>query len=402
MSLLDIFELAFSTLWVNKFRTLLTILGVSIGIGAIVFLVSLGYGLRNLTISKITSIKALTTLDATSGNSAVLQIKNETISQIKQIPDVLDVLGNFTLSGQAQLGETVTDITVNAVPAKYLELEDIRMVTGTLFKDSENKLIISAATAQALAFASNNDAVGKKLKIKMFVPVYGSQTGLIGAKPELTPKEADYEIGGVFQETESSLVYLTLDTVDGADAVYSTIKIEAKNREVVNGIRKNIEDNFGLTVTTVADTIHEIDRIFNITQIVLFGLGAIGLLVASVGMFNTMTVSLLERIREIGIMKALGATSADVWRLFVTESTLMGFCGGFGGIALGYLGGKLANTVINLLARSAGGEPEKIFATPLYFVLIIMGVSLLVGVLTGFYPARRGSKINPLEALRYE
>jgi putative ABC transport system permease protein len=119
-------------------------------------------------------------------------------------------------------------------------------------------------------------------------------------------------------------------------------------------------------------------------------------------MFNTMTIALLERTQEIGIMKALGATSLDIWNMFLAESVIIGFFGGLGGIIMGMVGGELFNYGINLLAGALGGESIDMFYTPYWFVFLIIIFSTFVGLITGFYPARRAANINALEALRYK
>lgn len=155
-------------------------------------------------------------------------------------------------------------------------------------------------------------------------------------------------------------------------------------------------------VSALSDTIEQANQIFKIIQIVLSSFGIIALIVSAIGMFNTMTITLLERTQEIGIMKALGATSMEVWNLFLAESVVIGFFGGVGGIMLGFLIGELFNFGINILARAFGGVEVDIFYTPLWFILLIIIFSTFVGLLTGFYPARRAAKINALEALRYK
>ena len=92
----------------------------------------------------------------------------------------------------------------------------------------------------------------------------------------------------------------------------------------------------------------------------------------------------------------------DIYKLFITESVIIGFMGGLTGIALGFIAGKIVNSIVNILARSAGGEAEKIFATPITLILAIVGISFLIGIIAGFYPARRGAKVNSLDAIRYE
>jgi putative ABC transport system permease protein len=119
-------------------------------------------------------------------------------------------------------------------------------------------------------------------------------------------------------------------------------------------------------------------------------------------MFNTMTITLLERTEEIGIMKAIGASKSDISLMFVMESTLMGFLGAVGGVGIGYVGGFVINVLINAIATRFGGEAVSLFYSPLWFVMTVIGFGAFVGFLTGVFPARSASRIDALDALRYK
>ncbi|HHE46006.1 MAG TPA: FtsX-like permease family protein, partial [Candidatus Moranbacteria bacterium] len=124
--------------------------------------------------------------------------------------------------------------------------------------------------------------------------------------------------------------------------------------------------------------------------------------VSAIGMFNTMTITLLERTEEIGIMKSIGASDTMISLMFVMEATIMGFLGGVMGIVIGLLEGEAFNIMVNLIATHFGGERVNLFYSPIWFVLSIIIFSIFVGFLTGVIPARRASKIDPLDALRYK
>jgi putative ABC transport system permease protein len=130
--------------------------------------------------------------------------------------------------------------------------------------------------------------------------------------------------------------------------------------------------------------------------------GGIALLVSAIGMFNTMTVTLLERTKEIGIMRTIGASPNDVKYLFVSESVVVGFMGGITGVAMGVALGLTVNLFLNLVAGQFGGQSVALFSFPLGFLTFIIVFSACVGYLTGIFPARRASSLNPLDAIRYE
>jgi putative ABC transport system permease protein len=158
----------------------------------------------------------------------------------------------------------------------------------------------------------------------------------------------------------------------------------------------------GFLVSALSDVVTQANQIFGIIQVVLATFGVFSLFVAAIGLINTMTISLLERINEIGIMRAIGASSWDIKKIFLIESTLIGFFGGLVGIVLGMLGGLLFNIGLNLLAASLGGQSISIFHTPWWFIFFIIIFSAVVGFCSGILPAQKAGKLNALEALRYK
>jgi ABC-type antimicrobial peptide transport system permease subunit len=130
--------------------------------------------------------------------------------------------------------------------------------------------------------------------------------------------------------------------------------------------------------------------------------GLVALSVAALGMFNTLTVSLLEKTREVGLMKAIGMKSEEVKMLFLAESVIMGFFGGILGLIFGFLLGQVLSIVLSSIAVASGFDPVVATHIPLNLALAIVGSSFLIGVGTGFYPAYRATRISALNALRYE
>ena len=182
---------------------------------------------------------------------------------------------------------------------------------------------------------------------------------------------------------------------------YAQIKVKVAASEKLEEVRSKILD-IGFTVSALSDTIDQANKIFRIIQVVLALFGIVALGVSAIGMFNTMTIALLERTQEIGIFKALGSARHDISRLFLTESTLIGALGGIGGIILGVVGSQIFNLGLNFLANALGGESITLFYTPAWFIITIAIFSAAVGFLTGIFPARRASRLNPLKALRYK
>lgn len=395
MKTIDILRIALSTFSHNKMRTFLTIFGVAIGIGAIVFLLSIGYGLQAITIDEISSIKALSTLSVTTGNSGILPLNDESLKTFKDLPGVTSANPNYTLSGQVMLDKSKTDILLNSVSAEYVDLESPKLEIGTLYSsDSDKNIVLTSLVANAFN-VKPADLIGKKIKASLYVP---SSTD---AK-QMSLVEQEYTVVGIIKDTSMSYGYIPINSINIPEgSKYSTIKLKASDTSVIAEIKKTIIDK-GYKVSSLGEKINDMNRIFNIAKIILLVLGAIALMVASIGMFNTLTISLLERTRDIGIMKSLGATDREIYSIFLTESTLIGLLGGVFGLIIALVLGNLVNLSILLLANKAGGDPVKIFQAPVLLIYVILLFSVLVGFLTGVYPARRAAKLNPLDALRYE
>ena len=158
----------------------------------------------------------------------------------------------------------------------------------------------------------------------------------------------------------------------------------------------------GLKTQYVGDTVGEINQVFNVVRAIFAVFGSIALVVALMGMFNMLTLSLLERIKEIAMMKMLGIRQRDLRAIFLTESIILGVSGGLIGLAFGVLTGNAVDMVVNHFALKAGAGAVSLFYTPGVFIWSIVLVSMLVGCITGLYPARKAVRVKSLDALRYE
>jgi ABC-type antimicrobial peptide transport system permease subunit len=182
---------------------------------------------------------------------------------------------------------------------------------------------------------------------------------------------------------------------------YERIQVRVDTNENLPLIENELIEE-GYRVTALSKTVEQASKIFQGIQAVLATFGGIALIVSAIGMFNTMTVTLLERTKEIGIMRTIGASPNDVKYLFVSESVVVGFLGGVTGILMGVALGGAVNLFLNILASQFGGQAVKLFSFPLDFLTFIALFSAAVGYLTGIFPARRASTLNPLDAIRYE
>ena len=379
-------------------RTLLTILGMSVGIAAIIFLVSMGYGLQRTLLQKITTSDALVTLDVTLGKSEeAVALDNSVVETLKTIPDVVDVIPVLELSGQGKFGDITLDVNTVSSSATLLKSEGVKISHGRLFTEAEpNKVVITKAVSQVFGTAPE-EMLGQSVSLTLF---QNDATGQVSRKNSFTPETA-YMIAGI-SDGEENIVYLSLDSLTGFPlSSYTKLKVKCASTQVLDRVRADIEQK-GFSASSISETIDQANKVFSAIQIVLMVFGMIALIVSAIGMFNTMTIALLERTEEIGIMKAIGASRGSISLMFVMESTLMGFLGAVGGVILGMIEGEILNFFINLVATRFGGESVDLFYSPLWFIMTVIAFGAFVGFMTGVFPARKASSIDTLDALRYK
>ncbi len=224
--------------------------------------------------------------------------------------------------------------------------------------------------------------------------------------PEVRTKsfteEVEYKVSGVVRDDDKQFIYVPFADMQSLGIpYYSQAKTIMNNKDQLPQVREEIE-TLGFTTSSAVDTVAQIERLFVNLKVILVMIGLIALGVAALGMFNTLTVSLLERTREIGGMKTIGMVMSEIQDLFLAEAMIMGFAGGIGGLTLGYLGGKLTSMLISIVAISNGIGYLELTYVPSFLVFFILGCSFVIGLLTGLYPAFRAKKISALNALRYE
>lgn len=397
MRFLDVLKLSMRMFKARTMRTLLTILGMSVGIAAIIFLVSLGYGLQRTLLQKITTSDALVTLDVTLGKAENVALDNSVVETLKTVRDVVDVIPVLELSGQGKFDNITLDVNTVSSSAALLKSEGIKITYGRLFtKDEANKIVITKAVAQVFGTAPE-EMLGKTVSLTLF---QNDASGQVSRKNSFTPKDA-YQIAGI-ADGDENIVYLSLDSLEGFPLTsYTKLKVKCASTSVLDQVRLEIEQK-GFAASSISETIDQANKVFSAIQIVLMVFGMIALVVSAIGMFNTMTIALLERTEEIGIMKAIGASRGSISLMFVMESTLMGFLGALGGVILGFLEGQVLNFFINLIASRFGGESVSLFYSPLWFVMTVIAFGAFVGFMTGVFPARKASSIDTLDALRYK
>ncbi|MDD5396828.1 MAG: ABC transporter permease [Candidatus Moranbacteria bacterium] len=409
MKFLDLFKLSTRMFKARTSRTLLTVLGMSIGIGAILFLVSLGYGLQKTLLERITTSDSLLTLDISEAKSGIVSLDNDMIKKIEAMPGVEDVSPAFQITTQGHLDDLSADLVTIGSKPSFLKLGGYKTSKGVLFNDNDpNGIVISSAVGQVFG-KGVDEMLGKEMTFSFFVPKTNSDTNI-------TENASDSQAQSDFEKIDSQVKYKIVGVIDGEDNIvyinksslsdlniqkYGQVKVKTKSNSEMGVIRDKILE-YGLLVSSLSDTVDQANQIFKVVQIVLMLFGFIALVVSAIGMFNTMTITLLERTEEIGIMKSIGASDWSISVMFFMESAIMGFLGGIAGVIIGWLGGQAFNYAINFVATRFGGEKVTLFSTPMALVVVILVSSAFVGLFTGLVPARRASKTDPLDALRYK
>ncbi|PLX27605.1 hypothetical protein C0581_03335 [Candidatus Parcubacteria bacterium] len=405
MRLVDALSLSTRMFKTRPMRTFLTILGVGVGIGAVLFLVSLGYGLQSTVLGKITTADSLLSLDVSQGDTDLIQMDSFAIEKIARIDHVEEVSPVLVFSAQLTNEDLTSGTTVYGVKESYFRLSGVEPVYGSIFEetpveqlDQEAGVVVSSAVATLFNMEPEN-IIGTKILLDFFIP-YVDEDG--GEDVRIMQDARVYNVVGVVQDDTEIFVYVPSLLVDNMGVnMYVETKVKVASTEFLESVRQEII-GMGFFVSAMRDTIEQVEKVFRIIQIALGFFGLIALIVSSIGMFNTMTVMLLERTNEIGIMRSIGLRRRDIKILFLVESSIMGLLGGVVGIVIGYVGGEIANILMNALARNFGGQAVDLFVTPMWFVVVILLFSVFIGFFTGVFPARRAGKLNPLEALRYK
>lgn len=391
----DVIKLAFQNLWRTRFRSFLTVLGVIIGISAILLFVSLGVGLQKITTDQLTTFSALTTLTvsqtpATTSMEEGPKLTDDTVEKLMNLKNVKGASPSISLPTTVKNEDSSAGAIVTGIIIENEGMEISGLLHGkTIAKEGE--AVISSLLANSFS-ADKEKLIGQKIKINI---MEDTEDGLSFRK-----NEAEVVIVGIDNNESNNSVITDIKAVKAntESDKYSTIKVKVESRKDINLVKEEIK-KLGYQVTTINDLMEQIDKVFLLAQIILGLVGGIGLMVSSLGIINTMTISFLERTREIGIMKAIGATDKDIRRLFFVESALIGFLGGSVGIFIAYLFGYTINGIINILIRNSGQELS-LFITPYKFAGAMLALSMIISIFAGLYPTHRAQKLQPIDAIR--
>lgn len=383
----------------RKSRLVFTILGVAVAIAAVFSLVSLGYGLQQNLLDQITSEDSLLSLDVIPGDPTAIQITDQILEVMAGMEHVEAVSPEASFLGELIRGDTAASVGLNAVDSRFLNLDGATPNAGTLFSDEpEGKEVVISNSIASLLNVEPTELVGERVQLRLFY-----QPNLETADIEVHELGEDFRVVGVVPDTAGvNNIYIEPEHLPEITIhSYTLAKVKVTESEFMPDVRSELI-GLGFLVSALSDVIDQANKIFSIIQIVLGIFGVIALVVAAIGLINTMTIALLERTNEIGIMRAIGAAPQNILILFLAESAMIGFFGGISGLVVGFLASEGVNTLFNIVASSFGNGGISLFAYPIWFIGFIIVLSTFVGLVGGFWPAYRASKMNPLDALKYK
>jgi putative ABC transport system permease protein len=264
-----------------------------------------------------------------------------------------------------------------------------------LTENDQHKIMIGYSIAHDTFDA--DISVGGRIKIngeKFFVSGIFEKQGFGGTSSDSIVLMNSRDFQKLTGQSNVSLIYLRVYNVNDAESIATTIQT------TING--NHGKKDFA-TATTMTSILKTVQNIIGILQLVLVGIASIALVVASIGIMNTMLTSVMERTREIGIMKAIGATTRDIMSIFIIEGVLMSSVGGIIGIILGVFGSQALTLILRSFMSMGGGSSFQLVPIiTITSVVLAIAVSLIVGILSSLYPAWKAARMSPIEAVRYE
>lgn len=449
----------------RKLRTFLTVLGVVIGSISIIMMISLGFGMTDSTKKQLASAGSLTQIDIYPANryggmdeedgkkkktDKVAKLDDATVEVLKKIPHVEAVLATEQFEAQINVKNLQGYASIVGVdPVEYAKF-DIKLDSGRMLQEGDvNQVVMGRDVLRWLSnpqrprMGASQQEERDPLTTKMFLTL--NQAG--GYDPEGNQNQANkpkqkYQIEavGVFRDDDYENNYYIVMPIDylrkmkkdakklqagnrqngyndymfggreDKENKYNNIKVKVDNVDNVQKVQEQIEA-MGLKPHSLNDILVEINNSSKTQRLILGGIGAVSLLVAAIGISNTMVMSIYERTKEIGVMKVIGASVSDIKKMFLTESAFIGLLGGLIGIVLSFAISALINYLgvkYGFAANMSGGgyspdfDPSqlKMSIIPAWLALASLVFSALIGIVSGYFPAKKATKLSALEAMR--
>ena len=396
----ETFREAVQNIWSNKFRTFLTMLGIIIGVTAVIVIVGLGNGMTQSIASSFADLGTnIISVQVMGYGSRSVEVE-DVYSLVDAHPDLFEsVSPTASINGTVKVGTTsYGNTSVKGVSESYLGMSGytVRVGRGINYVDltDNKKICVVGDYISRVAYGGN--AVGQTIKI-------GSEkytiVGVLEAKvTDTSDQEGSSDDIVLLPYTTALRISKTGTASSYAVTVTSEDNISEAKTVLENGLQELLNSDEGYMVTSMSEMLDMMTSMVNMVVTILTAIAAISLLVGGIGIMNIMMVSVTERTREIGIRKALGAKERVILGLFVTEAATTSALGGVLGIGLGYLLSALANRILPLVMS----DMEMTVLPSLGSVAVAFGISVGIGVLFGYLPAKRAARLNPIEALRYD
>jgi putative ABC transport system permease protein len=408
MNVFNLLGLAWKALFRNKIRSLLTMLGIIIGVGAVITMVSIGEGSKQSIRSQLSSMGSnMITIrpfsnstvggGARLGSSGLQTLKvADALTIQKQASYVTDVSPAVSANGQAINASLNWPTSLQGVSPSYLNIRDWKLQSGIAFTDDDvttaNKVCLLGQTVTGNIFTGGEDPVGKVI---LFNKIPFKVIGVLEKKGENTfGQDQDDIILAPYTTVQKRILAITY-----VQTIYASATDEKSSDTATKELSAILRSNHKLkysedddfTVRTQAELISTMSSTSQLLTVLLTAIAAISLLVGGIGIMNIMYVSVTERTKEIGLRMAIGARGVDILLQFLTEAILISITGGIIGVAVGITAAKLVTVFLSwptLVSESS--------------VILSFVVCAVTGVFFGYYPAQKASRLDPIEALRYE
>jgi macrolide transport system ATP-binding/permease protein len=424
---LESFRIGASSIRRRKLRTSLSSAGVAIGIAAMAIIVSFATGVQDSLTNAFAITGQLDQVSVGDSNFGLTDptkhktLDNAALSQLSALPHVKDAYGSVLMEGTMASSQTnVSNVYLSSgAPLNETAKALSKFLVAGDFpsSDSASEVMISSETAYKLFRTSASGAIGQKLTFNgqypgLFIGGTAQQAATVSLPLELTvvgvisnasnigSGTATF-IGAPYQTTKGYWERMARANQWQTDE-FQSITLIADSSGAVDKVAREVKD-LGYQATTTSDLLKGFSQFITILEIGLSGLAAIALVVACLGIANTMYTAVLERTREIGIMKALGARSADVRGMFLSEAGMIGVLGGAVGLLLAAVVAVVGNLIVNKIAANQGIPLDlTVFRVTWWLIAGALALATVFSALSGFFPALRASRLDPVAALRYE